>query len=158
VADGNFEILFQNGTEYLINCGTAYDGYGNRIHLSERRLVTVPFPATMDSDIYGSYAYLCVRNRGYYKLMDYTDHAVYQLPRATKFEPEVEFYASQSAIAVPIGTAYGYYPPLDSNETIGGIVIGKVYVSGHAPDLYVRSPGIVMKNGVFKRLDGFNQF
>ena len=158
VSEGNFEILCQNGTSFLMNGGTAYDGYGNRIHMSERRLVTVEFPSTMDSDGFGDYAYLCVKNRSSYKLMDYTDHPFYVLPHPTKFEPDVLFYMVQGVIAVPIGTSYGYFPPLDSNDVIDGIVIAKVYVSGHEPDLYVRSPGLFTKDGVFQRVDGFNKF
>jgi hypothetical protein len=141
-----------------MNGGTAYDGYGNRINMLERRLVTVPFPTTMDSDGFGPYAYLCVKNRSSYKLKDYTDHPFYVLPHATKFETDVTFYMVQGVISAAIGTSYGYFPPLDSDDVIDGIVLAKVWVSGHAPDLYTRSPGLFMKDGTFQRVDGFNKF
>lgn len=154
---GSFEILFHEGNfldRVLVNSGVAYDGYGNRIACDTRTLVNLNWTGITEN-----YAYLCVRMTAVPNPIDYQDHPVFGLPKTTKVRHEIEFYLSTSVVAVNFdigGTAY--YPPIDSNGIINGLVLGKVYKNALlAPELTPwRSPALAVKNSVFFPLNGFN--
>lgn len=155
VSEGNFEILTQDGNHIIVNSGVAYDGYANRLAMDDRKLLSLDF-----SGITGSFAYLCVRRRVAPVLIDYQDHPNVILPKATKKSVEVEFYLSESVVKVNFDTTGGfaYYPPLDSNLIIDGLVLGRVYENASQEPSMVpwRSPYMAVKNGIFFPLNGFN--
>lgn len=162
VSEGNFEILAHyndEGTHVLVNSGVAYDGYGNRLVRNYRSVVELDW-----SDISGSFAYLCIRRDSTYKFVDYQDHPVYGLPKATKKDVDVQFYLSESIIAVDFEKGIAYYAPLDSDSIIEGLVLGKLYkqnpitgVIESAPEMVpYRSPYLAVKDGTFFNLKGFN--
>jgi len=154
VSEGNFEILAQEGNTIIVNSGVAYDGYANRLAMDDRRKLGLDF-----SGIVGGFAYLCVRRRTAPVLIDYQDHPYICLPKATKRSVEVEFYLSASIVKVNFDQGgYAYYPPLDDNDIIEGLVLGRIYENGSdVPNMVPwRSPYMAVKNGVFFPLDGFN--
>ena len=157
VTEGNFEILAQTGNTVIVNSGVAYDGYGNRLAMMDRYVFSLDF-----SGIVGSFAYVCVRRRSAPVLLDYQDHPYYRLPKATKRSVEVEIYLSATVVKVNFDQGYAYYPPLDSNGVIEGLVLGRVAnpdgAEWRAPPSMVpwRSPYMSVKNGAFFALDGFN--
>lgn len=158
---GCLEILGQCENKVVVNSGVGYDGYGNRLLLKDRRTIFLNWAA-----VSGAFAYLCIRRRAGYRLIDYQDHPVYCLPRATKIDVEVEFYLSEGVIGIDFGGGnFAYYPPLDGNGVIEGLVLGKLYKPDLLPPYLPldkpnmvpwRSPFLAVRNGAFFPLDGFN--
>jgi len=156
VTDGNFEILGQTNNGYvLVNSGVAYDGYGNRLAVDDRTWVKLDFSTV------GAFGYLCLRRRSEPALLDYQDHPHICLPRPTKRRVEVEFYLSSAIVKVNLNNGYAYYPPLDSNGIIEGVVLGCLYTPPLDEDKKpimdpFRSPLMAVKDGSFFALTGFN--
>ena len=153
VTAGNFEVLAQNGNHLVVNSGVAYDGYGNRLASEDRHKLSLDF-----STISENFAYLCIRRRSDPVLIDYQDHPTIVLPKATKREVEIEFYLATNIVKVNFGTGFAYYPALDANDVIDGLVLSKVYEEASAaPEMAPwRSPYMAVKNGTFFPLVGFN--
>ena len=162
---GNFEILAQTTTGILINSGTGYDGYGNRLCLNKRYFWTIESSdwATIATD----YAYVCVRRCADPILIDYQLHPVTNLPLPTKKEYRVEFYLQESVSTVNFpNDIVRKYPLLDENGIIGGLVLGKIFEDIEAP-IYppnkapimepFKSPFLTVKDGEYFPLAGFNQ-
>lgn len=158
IVDGNFEILAQTTTNYfLINSGIAYDGYGNRLYKRDRTYTQLTFPSTLSSDANGDYGFLCVRRYNKYAYFDFITDPLYHLPKATKFKPQVEFYISATVYTTIIDGQSFYYAPVDSDDVIEGLVIGKVYKNAvYQPNIFFRSPNIATRNGVYRGVKGYN--
>jgi hypothetical protein len=145
-------LAHDTSNNVIVNSGVGYDGYGNRLSLDVRRKIQLDF-----SDILGSFAYLCIRRRTAPILIDYQDHPYYCLPKATKRAVDVEFYLTEDIVGISIDNGYGYYPALDDNNIINGLVLAKVYKNASdKPDITWRSPMLAVKDGTFFNLDGFN--
>jgi hypothetical protein len=155
---GQFEIISQLGNSLLINTGRAYDGYGNMLFMSERRLIYVDFTGYFSTDVVGKYGYLCIRRKQTPEVFDYLDHPVTGIPTQKKTIFDVEFYLTTGAVTIVDGRGFFlYYPPLDTNKVICGIMLGKVYESGvGVPDVLIRSPLLATKDGTGFSLQGFN--
>jgi len=157
---GQFEILSQQGNIFLINSGICYDGYGNRLVSRDRTQLTLSFPSNLSSD--GSplaeYGFLCVKRKQQNRLISYMELPTPVLPVLVNYDVDLEFYISAGVLQVKIGEDYYYYPTLDENEVIPGIVLGKVYKNAtYAPDMLIyRSPLIAVKDGTYLATRGFN--
>jgi len=158
---GKFEILAHStANTFLINNGVAYDGYGNRLFVRDRTVVTLTFPADLDTA--GSppaeYGFLCVRRKQAKKVISYLQDPVKSLPVLVNYVADTEFYiAAKATLAVINGEDY-YYPVVDSDGVIPGLVIGRVFKNAvYEPDMTTyRSPILAVKDGVFQPLTGFN--
>ena len=155
---GQFEIISQTGNSFLINTGRAYDGYGNMIVNKTRFYGAVSFPYDCSVDGTGAYGYLCVKRNQNVNSFDYMDHPVTGIPVRTKTDVGIEFYVVIAVVQVDFGArGVAYFPPVDSNGVINGIVIGKVYQNAvGAPNMFFRSPALETKNGTPLMLPGFN--
>lgn len=161
--NGNFEILVQTEDGVLINTGTGYDGYGNRLTLEERYFHTIT--SSDWAAITLDYAYLCIRKNSSPTFLDYQQHAVTNLPQPTKRLYGVEFYLVETVEQTDFpNNISGYYPPLDENDMIGGLVLGKLYktiapnfLDATKPSMAVKSPFLATKDGAYFPLAGFNK-
>ena len=134
----------------VVNPGRAYDAYGNLLELTERVLYEPtewPFPLSSDSD--GNYAYLCLRKLGNYYGIDYMEHPLWGYAQPIKRINDVELYLVNSLLELEsnLWPYKVYYPPLDAEGMIPGVVLGRIYGSGVPPNLTYRSPCIGMKDG-----------